>query len=74
MNGPLHFQTGVLFETLQPFDAMVLWVSTVNDIGLAVFGRKEPSLAELVWPFQSLNVDGPLHIANTQRVSSLWTP
>ena len=64
INGPLHVQTGVLFETLQAFGAMALWVSTVNDIGLAVFWRKELSFAELVWPFNRLNIDCPSHIAN----------
>ena len=42
IDGPL------LFETLQAFGAMALWVSTVNDIGLSVFRHKELSLAELV--------------------------
>ena len=84
IDGPKHFQTGVPFETLQTFGAMALWVSTVNDIGLAVFGRKELSLAELVWPFYSLKIDGPLHIANQTVVlfkmlqalnpTVLWAP
>ena len=64
IDGPLHFQTGMLFETLQAFGAMVLWVSTVNDISLAVFRRQKLSLAELVWPFNRLNIDGPSHMTN----------
>ena len=59
--------TSRLACSLRHFKPSVPWrcgVSTVNDIGLAVFGRKELSLAELVWPFNRLNIDCPLHIAN----------
>ena len=48
-------------------------LSTVNDISLAVFRRKKLSLAEVVWPFNRLNIDGPLHIAN-QTVVLFETP
>ena len=62
-NCPLHFQAGVLFETLQASGAMAPWASTVNDVGLAVFGRKEFSLAELVLPLTGGTSIGPVHIA-----------